>query len=77
MKKLVLKKDVVEVLDALTQQSVMAGAGTGVEDAIVINTSTRPNTYTCTTNTSTVSQTVQRPPVTRTCLSQCQTSACC
>ena len=41
MKKLILKKDIVEVLDSMVQQSVMAGAAETDAGKVIINTSTR------------------------------------
>lgn len=77
MKKLILKKDIVEVLDSMVQQSVMAGAAETDAGKVIINTSTRPNTYTTTTiNTTDITKTV-RPPQSQTCYTQCQTSYCC
>lgn len=72
MKKLILKKDIVEVLDSMVQQSVMAGDG-----KFIINTSTRPNTAVgCIPDTTNITKTV-RPPQSQTCYTQCQTSFCC
>ncbi len=67
MKKLILKKDVVEALSLNQLNEVQGG--------LVVNPETRGTRCTCPVKTLT--QTIQRPPVTQTCPSQCQTSACC
>ena len=75
MKKLILKKDIVEVLDSMVQQSVIAGEAETDAGKFIINTSTRPNP-TFTEPVPTITQTV-RPPQSQTCYTQCQTSYCC
>lgn len=77
MKKLILKKDIVEVLDSMVQQSVMAGAAETDAGKFIINTSTRPNTAVkCIPDTTDITKTV-RPPQSQTCYTQCETSFCC
>lgn len=77
MKKLILKKDIVEVLDSMVQQSVMAGAAETDAGKVIINTSTRPNTAVgCIPVITDITQTVG-PPQSQTCYTQCQTSSCC
>lgn len=75
MKKLILKKDIIEVLDSMVQQSVMAGEAETDAGKFIINTSTRPNP-TIIKPVTTITDTV-RPPETQTCYTQCQTSYCC
>lgn len=81
MKKLILKREVIETLIADDKRHVVGGADDiNMEGPLIITTSGRPNTNvscgSCVT-TCPLTYTVSKTLETQTCMSQCGTSSCC
>ena len=80
MKKLILKREVVETLIAREKRQVLGGQDDiHMDGPFILTTSGRPNTVlSCAPcETRTLTCTVTETLYTKTCMSQCGTSSCC